>query len=45
MEELDEDTKSKIRDGMNDLTINKTNIKRTIERIETLIKQKRSENE
>ena len=38
-------TKSKIRDGMNDLTINKTNIKRTIERIETLIKQKRSENE
>tara|TARA_R100001082_G_scaffold45908_1_gene24484 strand:+ start:299 stop:925 length:627 start_codon:yes stop_codon:yes gene_type:complete len=45
MEELDDSTKSTIREGIKNLTINKTNIKRTIERIETIIKQQRSNNE
>tara|TARA_R100001594_G_scaffold23518_3_gene45973 strand:+ start:6970 stop:7596 length:627 start_codon:yes stop_codon:yes gene_type:complete len=45
MEELDDSTKDTIREGIKNLTINKTNIKRTIERIETIIKQQRSNNE
>ena len=45
MEELDEDTKSKIRDGIESWSINKTNMKRTIERIESLIIETRSKNE
>tara|TARA_R100000700_G_C3179423_1_gene155878 strand:+ start:3108 stop:3734 length:627 start_codon:yes stop_codon:yes gene_type:complete len=45
MEELDDSTKGTIREGIKNLTINKTNIKRTIERIETIIKQQRSNNE
>jgi hypothetical protein len=45
MEELDEDTKNRIRDGIENWDINKTNIKRTIERIESLIIENRSKDE
>tara|TARA_Y100000310_G_scaffold15051_1_gene15075 strand:+ start:37 stop:585 length:549 start_codon:yes stop_codon:yes gene_type:complete len=45
MEELDEDTKNRIRDLVENWTINKTNLERTIEKIERDIIKKRSKDE
>ena len=45
MEELDDDTKNRIRDGIENWTINKTNLKRAIEKIESDIIEARSKNE